>query len=395
MSKVVLATRNQGKIKELQAMLEGTGIEVLGLEAFHQVGEIEETGETFEDNARIKAKAVSEATGLVALADDSGLAVDALDGAPGVHSARYSGEGATDASNNEKLLAAMANVPKDQRACRFVSCVAVHAPDGHELVFHGVWRGSLGFEPKGANGFGYDPLFIDPEIKQTAAEMAPEQKNFRSHRGRAMRELVKYLPGFLEKVALESSLTPEERALRDRFGGVKGWLRVLCMVMLMIVPLICAAVVSRNMRYMEALGQEGGPTPEVVALVVANDARFVEVLVQAQVVSKGLAAELIKGLTLENVLALVSGVLVFWAGLMLHRRKRGSVMFAKLAWFSIPLSSAVLYAANWVLDLPPEVRELGNARVMANALPALAATATAVFYLNLSRRVRATYFLDR
>ena len=123
MSKVVLATRNQGKIKELQAMLEGKGIEVLGLDAFPQVGEIEETGETFEENAVLKAKTVSEATGLIALADDSGLSVEALAGAPGVRSARYSGEGATDASNNAKLLEALADVPEGKRACHFISCV--------------------------------------------------------------------------------------------------------------------------------------------------------------------------------------------------------------------------------------------------------------------------------
>ncbi|GFK93613.1 Non-canonical purine NTP pyrophosphatase [Fundidesulfovibrio magnetotacticus] len=370
MSQVVLATRNQGKVKELQALMEGTGIAVLGLDQFPQVGEIEETGSTFEENARIKAKTVSEATGLIALADDSGLEVEALDAAPGVRSARYAGEKATDAENNAKLLEAMADVPNDKRACRFISCVAVHAPDGHELVFHGVWRGNLAREPRGENGFGYDPLFVDLELKQTAAEMAPEQKNWRSHRGRAVRELVKYLPGFVEKVALESALTPEERDLKDRLAGVKGWLRVLCWVMMIVVPLVCAAIVSRNLRYMEALKQ-------------ANE------------VSRELAAEVAKGLTAENVLALVVGAVMFWAGLSLYRRKRGSVMFAKIAWFLAPLASGLQYCFIYFLNFPDEVHAMATGQVLANALPALAAASTAIFYLNLSQRVRATYFLDR
>lgn len=200
MTRVVLATRNLGKVRELQAMLQGQGIEVLGLDAFPQVGEIEETGQTFEENARIKAKAVSEATGLMALADDSGLMVDALGGEPGVRSARYSGENATDASNNEKLLAAMADVADEKRGCRFVSAIVAHAPNGRELLFHGEWPGRLGREPKGANGFGYDPLFLDLELGLTAAEMTPEQKNGRSHRGLAMRDLMEHFPAFVDAV---------------------------------------------------------------------------------------------------------------------------------------------------------------------------------------------------
>jgi XTP/dITP diphosphohydrolase len=201
MSKVVLATRNQGKVRELQAMLAGQGIEVLGLDCFPEIGEIEETGDTFEENARIKARAVSAATGLVALADDSGLAVDALGGEPGVRSARYSGQDATDASNNAKLLAAMAAVPDAARGCRFVSAVVAHAPGGDELLYRGEWPGTVGRAPKGEGGFGYDPLFFDPELGLTASEMTPGQKNGRSHRGRAMRELLKHLPAFVKKAA--------------------------------------------------------------------------------------------------------------------------------------------------------------------------------------------------
>jgi len=197
MKRIVLATRNQGKVRELQAMLAGLDIEVLGLDRFPGIGEIPETGDTFEENARIKARAVSLATGLTALADDSGLAVDALGGAPGVYSARYSGENATDAANNEKLLAAMKDVPDALRGCRFVSVVAALAPDGRELLFRGEWPGMLAHEPRGRNGFGYDPLFVDQETGLSAAEMSPEEKNTRSHRGRAMRQAVTHLAGLL------------------------------------------------------------------------------------------------------------------------------------------------------------------------------------------------------
>ncbi|MFP5239321.1 MAG: XTP/dITP diphosphatase [Acidobacteriota bacterium] len=196
MTQVVLATRNQGKVRELQAMMAGMDVEVLGLDRFPQIGEIEETGDTFEQNARIKAQAVSQATGLIALADDSGLVVDALGGEPGVRSARYSGEGATDASNNEKLLAALADVPEGKRSCRFISAIVASRPDGRELTTLGAWEGRVGFEPKGSGGFGYDPLFIDLELGLSAAEMSAEQKNARSHRGRALRALLKDWAGF-------------------------------------------------------------------------------------------------------------------------------------------------------------------------------------------------------
>jgi len=195
--RIVLATRNQGKVRELQAMLSGLGVEVLGLDRFPDIGEIPETGDTFEENARIKARAVSAATGLVSLADDSGLAVDALGGEPGVRSARYSGEGATDASNNAKLLAALAQVADASRGCRFVSAVVASAPDGRELLFRGEWPGLVTRTAKGEGGFGYDPLFLDQELGLTAAEMTAGQKNARSHRGRAMRAMLEHLPGFL------------------------------------------------------------------------------------------------------------------------------------------------------------------------------------------------------
>ncbi|UJX42562.1 XTP/dITP diphosphatase [Desulfovibrio sp. JY] len=195
-TQVVLATRNKGKIKELNALLAPLGVRVIGLDAFPDIGEIPETGETFLDNARIKADAVCRATGLVSLADDSGLCVDALSGAPGVHSARFSGEHANDAANNAKLLAAMAHVPERDRTCRFVSVVVAACPDGRELTAEGTWEGRVLAAPAGNGGFGYDPLFFDPTLGKAAAELTPEEKNARSHRGKALARLVAAWPGF-------------------------------------------------------------------------------------------------------------------------------------------------------------------------------------------------------
>lgn len=193
---LVLATRNSGKIKELEALLSGLGFAVLGLGAFPDIGEIEEIGTTFAENALLKARAVAQATGLVALADDSGLQVDALSGAPGVYSARYSGEGATDEKNNLKLLDALKDVPEDRRGCRFVSVVAACAPNGPELLAEGRWEGRVLAAQRGAGGFGYDPLFLDLELGKSAAELAPAEKNARSHRGRALRALLTDWPDF-------------------------------------------------------------------------------------------------------------------------------------------------------------------------------------------------------
>lgn len=189
-TRVVLATRNKGKIAELHALLADLGVDVLGLGDFPEIGEIPETGATFLENARLKAQAVCQATGCISLADDSGLCVDALGGAPGVYSARYAGEHACDADNNAKLLAAMADVPEPQRACRFVCVMVAAAPDGRELTAQGVWEGRLAATPAGQAGFGYDPLFLDPDLGRTAAELTPDEKNARSHRGKALADLV-------------------------------------------------------------------------------------------------------------------------------------------------------------------------------------------------------------
>lgn len=198
---VVLATRNKGKVAELEALLAGYGLHVVGLDAFAHIGEIEETGTTFAENARLKARTVAQATGLVALADDSGLAVDALSGAPGVYSARYSGENATDAANNAKLLDALKDVPESGRGCRFHSVVAAHAPNGAEALAEGRWEGRVLEHPRGSGGFGYDPLFLDLELGKSAAELAAAEKNARSHRGQALRALLNDWPAFWAKAS--------------------------------------------------------------------------------------------------------------------------------------------------------------------------------------------------
>lgn len=202
--RIVLATHNAGKVRELAEPLAHFGVEVLGLaEACPEIAEIEETGTTFEENALIKARCVAGITGLVSVADDSGLEVDALGGAPGVYSARYSddwpglpGE-SRDQRNIRKLLHELADVPEGKRDCRFVSCMAAVRPDGAETTVRGLWEGRLLTTPRGENGFGYDPLFFDPRIGRAAAELSRDEKNARSHRGNALRALLARWPEFM------------------------------------------------------------------------------------------------------------------------------------------------------------------------------------------------------
>ena len=191
---LILATRNQGKVRELRDPLARFGFDVQSLP--EDFPEIEENGTTFEENALIKARAVAEALGVAAAADDSGLEVDALDGAPGVYSARYSedwpaveGE-SKDERNNRKLLAELEGIPAEKRTARFRCCMALVIPGGEEIVVSGAWEGSIGFKRAGANGFGYDPLFIDPELELTGAELTREAKMVRSHRGKALAKLL-------------------------------------------------------------------------------------------------------------------------------------------------------------------------------------------------------------
>ncbi|MGE4554336.1 MAG: XTP/dITP diphosphatase [Desulfovibrionaceae bacterium] len=196
MSTIVLATRNAGKIAEFNALLQGRGLTVVGLDAYPEIPDIPETGETFLDNARLKARAVAQATGLVAVADDSGLCVDALDGGPGVYSARYAGEGHDPDANNAKLLDALKHVPDERRTARFVCTMVASAPGGAELVAEAAWEGRIAHGYSGKSGFGYDPIFLDPELGVTAAQMPREVKNARSHRGKALQELMARWPEF-------------------------------------------------------------------------------------------------------------------------------------------------------------------------------------------------------
>ncbi len=191
---LILATRNQGKVRELRDPLARFGFDVQSLP--EDFPEIEENGTTFEENALIKARAVANALGVAAAADDSGLEVDALGGAPGVYSARYSedwpaveGE-SKDERNNRKLLVELEGVPFEKRTARFRCCMALVIPGGEEIVVSGAWEGNIGFERAGSNGFGYDPLFIDPELELTGAELTREAKMVRSHRGKALAKLL-------------------------------------------------------------------------------------------------------------------------------------------------------------------------------------------------------------
>jgi XTP/dITP diphosphohydrolase len=192
--KIVLATGNKGKVKELAAMLSDLSIEVLPQSDF-AVTEVAETGSTFIENAIIKARHAAKHTGLPAIADDSGLAVDALGGAPGVYSARYSGENATDQSNITKLLGLMADIPNDKRQAKFL-CVLVymrHADDPSPIICQGEWCGEIMTEPQGDNGFGYDPIFWVNQQNSSSAQLSSQQKNALSHRGKALKLLLAQL----------------------------------------------------------------------------------------------------------------------------------------------------------------------------------------------------------
>ena len=194
MQKIVLASGNAGKLREFNQVLAGLDFQVLPQSLF-AVGEVEETGLTFVENAILKARHVSQVSGLPALADDSGLEVDFLQGAPGIYSARFSGADATDARNNAKLLELLADVPEAKRTARF-QCLLVylrHPQDPTPLICQGTWEGRILLAPQGDNGFGYDPLFWVPQCGLSSAQLAPEQKNRLSHRGQAVAEFVRQL----------------------------------------------------------------------------------------------------------------------------------------------------------------------------------------------------------
>ncbi len=187
---IVLASNNAGKVREIGQLLAGARIQIVP-QGEHGVSEVEETGLTFVENAIIKARHAARVSGLAAIADDSGLEVDALRGAPGIYSARYAGPGASDAANLRKLLEDLAEVPEAERSARF-QCLLVylrHAEDPTPLICQGTWEGRILLAPRGENGFGYDPVFFVPTHGCSSAELDPATKNRLSHRGQALRRL--------------------------------------------------------------------------------------------------------------------------------------------------------------------------------------------------------------
>ena len=192
--RIVLASGNPGKLQEFQQLLGGCGFEILPQSAL-AVPEAIESGLSFVENAIIKARNAAQHTGLPAIADDSGIEVDALDGQPGIYSARFAGPNASDQDNNDKLLTLLADIPEQQRSARF-QCLLVylrHANDPTPLICQGSWEGRILDQACGSNGFGYDPLFFVPETQCSSAQLPPEQKNRISHRGKAMALLLKHL----------------------------------------------------------------------------------------------------------------------------------------------------------------------------------------------------------
>ncbi len=205
--KILLASRNREKLKELVACLPGVNATIVTLDDVADAPEVKEEGETFEKNATDKAVEVARATGLLTVADDSGLVVDALGGAPGVRSSRYAGENATDKENNEKLLREMASSPEGLRGARFVCTVAVADPDGVIGVVEGSCDGTIALEERGQHGFGYDPLFVKTGYSKTFAELGPDIKNRVSHRFLAMQKAA---------ILVEKYLSEKKRQAREQ-----------------------------------------------------------------------------------------------------------------------------------------------------------------------------------
>lgn len=193
MRKFIVATRNKGKLKEIAEILKDFPYSVISMEDAGIYEDIEENGATFEENALIKAKEVFRLTNEIVMADDSGLEVDYLNGAPGIYSSRFAGEGATDEDKNNKLLSLLKDVPFEKRTARFVCSIAVMLPDGRHFTVRGTCEGYIGYKPEGRNGFGYDPLFFMPEYDMTTAQMEPEDKHKISHRGKALGLMVEKL----------------------------------------------------------------------------------------------------------------------------------------------------------------------------------------------------------
>jgi XTP/dITP diphosphohydrolase len=195
--RVVLATRNAHKVEELRRILVASGIELIGLDDYPETPDVVETGATFADNALLKARAAAAATGLVAIADDSGIAVDALNGMPGVLSVYWAGRARNDEANLRLLLEQIDDVPDERRGAAFICAAAAATPDGRDVVVEGRMEGALTRHPRGAAGFGYDPIFVPVGERRTTAEMSAEEKNAISHRGAAFRALVPLLADLL------------------------------------------------------------------------------------------------------------------------------------------------------------------------------------------------------
>lgn len=196
--RIIFATGNAGKMKEIRMILEDLGVQVISMKEAGVQADIVEDGSTFEENALIKAKAIMELTGEIVLADDSGLEIDYLDKAPGIYSARFMGEDTSYDIKNQALIDKLDGVPEEKRTARFVCAIACALPDGRTLTSYGAMEGIIGYEIKGANGFGYDPIFYLPECGCTSAEISPEQKNELSHRGKALRAMKEQLREILK-----------------------------------------------------------------------------------------------------------------------------------------------------------------------------------------------------
>lgn len=189
MDRIIFATGNEGKLREIREILADLDIEVVSMKEAGIAADIVEDGATFEENALIKARAIQKLTGEPVLADDSGLEVDYLNGEPGIYSARYMGEDTSYRIKNQSLIDRLEGVPDEKRTARFVCVIALAMPDGRSVTTRGDFEGRIGYEEKGANGFGYDPVFYVPEYKCYSAELSPEQKNSISHRGQALRKM--------------------------------------------------------------------------------------------------------------------------------------------------------------------------------------------------------------
>jgi len=201
---LVVATKNPGKLREIQDLLSRFQVKILSLQDFPQIPPPLEDGVTFAENAAKKALEVARKTNRLALADDSGLVVEALQGKPGVFSARYAGENATDEQRCQKLLSEMANIPEERRQAAFICAIALASPEGRLQIMEAECHGRITFSPRGEGGFGYDPIFFVPQFSKTMAELNPKVKNRISHRGQALKKVRQFLPSFLKKGKIPS-----------------------------------------------------------------------------------------------------------------------------------------------------------------------------------------------